>query len=126
MNAFDVLADALATVTVALTRPAAGRPPTRTLRAALYRHAFNSGRHAAWTDPAPARVLTWLARASLPVAQLSDPGVIRAAMDALTVRLDGGRAAAATVTRSARCSGQHRGPQPRSTRRPLPVPPRCG
>ena len=46
-------------------------------RAALYRHAFNSGRHAAWTDPAPARVLAWLARASLPVAQLSDPGVIR-------------------------------------------------
>ena len=79
------LADALATVTVALTRPAAGRPPTRTLRAALYRHAFNSGRHAAWTDPAPARALAWLARASLPVAQLSDPGAIRAAMDALTV-----------------------------------------
>ena len=93
------LADALATVTVALTRPTAGRPPTCTLRAALYRHAFNSGRHAAWTDPAPARVLAWLARASLPVAQLSDPGVIRAAMDALTVRLDGGRAAAATVSR---------------------------
>ena len=93
------LADALATVTVALTRPAAGRPPTRTLRAALYRHAFNSGRHAAWTDPAPARVLAWLARASLPVAQLSDPEAIRAAMDALTVRLDGGRAAAATVSR---------------------------
>ena len=93
------LADALATVTVALTRPAAGRPPTRTLRAALYRHAFNSGRHAAWTDPAPARALAWLARASLPVAQLSDPGAIRAAIDALTVRLDGGRAAAATVSR---------------------------
>jgi integrase len=93
------LADALATVTVALTRPTAGRPPTRTLRAALYRHAFNSCRHAAWTDPAPARALAWLARASLPVAQLSDPGVIRAAMDALTVRLDGGRAAAATVSR---------------------------
>ena len=37
------LADALATVTVALTRPAAERPPTRALRAALYRHEFNSG-----------------------------------------------------------------------------------
>src|SRR5258705_5671213 len=94
------LADALATVTVALTRPAAGRPPTRTLRAALYRHAFNSGRHAAWTDPAPARALAWLAPASLPVAQLSDPGAIRAAMDALTVRLDRGRPAAASGSRN--------------------------
>jgi hypothetical protein len=142
------LADALATVTVALTRPTAGRPPTRTLRAALYRHAFNSCRHAAWTDPAPARALAWLARASLPVAQLSDPGVIRAAMDALTVRLDGGRAAAATVSRKravfhdalgyavelgllpANPLGQVQwtAPRsaPRSTRRPLPVPPRCG
>jgi hypothetical protein len=48
------LADALATVTLALTRPASGRPPTRTLRAALYRHAFNPTRRATTTDPAVA------------------------------------------------------------------------
>ena len=93
------LADALATVTPALTRPTAGRPSARTLRAALYRHAFNSSRHAPGTDPAAARALGWLARASLPVTQLSDPGAIRAALDALTARLDGGRAAAATIAR---------------------------
>ena len=46
------LADALATVTLALTRPASGRPPARTLRAALYRHAFNPTRRATTTDPA--------------------------------------------------------------------------
>jgi hypothetical protein len=51
------LADALATVTLALTRPAAGRPPARTLRAALYRHAFNPTRRATTTDPAVARAL---------------------------------------------------------------------
>jgi integrase len=93
------LADALATVTPALTRPTAMRPPARTLRAALHRHAFNPQRRAGPMDPAEARALGWLARASLPVTQLSDPGAIRAALDTLTVRLDGGRAAAATVAR---------------------------
>jgi integrase len=93
------LADALATVTLALTRPAAGRPPARTLRAALYRHAFNPTRRATTTDPAVARALGWLARASLPVTQLSDPQVTRAALDALMLRLDGSRAAASTIAR---------------------------
>lgn len=93
------LADALATVTPALTRPTAGQPSARTLRAALYQHAFNSSRHAAGADPVAARALGWLARASLPVGRLSDPGAIRAALDALTLHLDGGPAAAATVIR---------------------------
>jgi hypothetical protein len=51
------LADALATVTLALTRPASGRPPARTLRAALYRHAFNPTQRATDMDPAVARAL---------------------------------------------------------------------
>ena len=93
------LADALATVTLALTRPASGRPQARTLRAALYRHAFNPTRRATTTDPAVARALGWLARASLPVTQLSDPRVTRATLDALMLRLDGSRAAASTIAR---------------------------
>jgi integrase len=93
------LADALATVTPALTRPTAGRPPASTLRAALYRHAFNPARRATDMDPAVARALGWLAQASLPVTQLSDPRVTRAALDALMLRLDDSRAAAATVAR---------------------------
>ena len=93
------LADGLATVTLALTRPASRRPPARTLRAALYRHAFNPTRRATTTDPAVARALGWLARASLPVTQLSDPRVTRAALDALMLRLHGSRAAASTIAR---------------------------
>jgi hypothetical protein len=93
------LADALATLTPALATPAAGRPAARTLHAALYRHVFNPTRRAAATDPAMARALGWLARASLPITQLSHPQVTRAALDALTVRLDGDRAAATTVAR---------------------------
>jgi len=93
------LADALATVTPALTRPTAMRPPVRTPHTALYRYAFNPGRRATATDPAPARALAWLAGVSLPVAQLEDPRITRAALDALTVRLDGGHAAATTIAR---------------------------
>ena len=93
------LADALATVTPALTGPVAGRPSARTLRAALYGHVFNPQRRAGPIDPTGARALGWLARASLPVRKLSEPQVVLGALDALTVRLDGSRAAAATVAR---------------------------
>ncbi len=91
------LADALATVTPALTRTAAERPPAAALRTALYQHAFNPARPVA--DAATARVLDWVQQASLPVARLADPMVLRQALDALTLRLDGGRAAANTVIR---------------------------
>src|SRR5271157_5387441 len=63
------LAGALATVTPALTRTAAGRLPAAALRTALYQHAFNPARPAA--DAATARVLDWVQQASLPVARLA-------------------------------------------------------
>ena len=92
------LAEALATVTPALTGPAPGRPPAAALRAALYGYAFNPARAAA-ADEATARVLAWAEKASLPVTRLADPLVLRPALDALTLRLDGRRAAANTITR---------------------------
>ena len=72
------LADALATVTPALTRPTATRPPVRTPHTALYRsissthstlyrYAFNPGRRATATDPAPARALAWLEGSHCPL-----------------------------------------------------------
>ena len=81
------LADALATVTPLLTRETGRRPPDRTLRAALYGHAFNPSRRS--RNPVTASAPAWLARASLPVSQLSDPHIIRAALDGLCTRLDG-------------------------------------
>src|SRR5215472_8473686 len=87
------MAEALATITPALTRPAAGRPPARALRAALYGHAFNPHRRHASVDPATGKALGWLERASLPIHQLQDPRIIQAGLDALAVRLDGHRAA---------------------------------
>lgn len=56
------VADALATVTPALTRPAAGRPDSRILRAGLYRHMFNPGPRTGAVDAEAARALTWLKR----------------------------------------------------------------
>jgi integrase len=44
-------------------------------------------------------VLAWAERTSLPVARLADPLVLRRALDAPTLRMDGSRAAANTITR---------------------------
>ena len=75
------------------------RPSAGMLRAALYGYAFNPQRRSLTPDPVIASTLAWLERTSLPVSQLSDPRVIRAALDGLCARLDGSRAAANTVSR---------------------------
>jgi hypothetical protein len=93
------LADALATVTPLLTRETGRRPPPGRLRAALYGHAFNARRRCGAPEPDTASSLAWVERASLPVSQLADPRVIRAALDGLCTRLDGSPAAASTITR---------------------------
>jgi len=69
------------------------------LRAALYGHAFNPAR--AGTDPGPpaTAALAWAWRHCLPLTALARPVVTRRVLDALALRLDGTRAAAATITR---------------------------
>jgi hypothetical protein len=92
-------AEALATVTPALTRPGArDRPDPHELRTVLYQHAFSPGRPAG-PGSAAALILDWAQQASLPVGCLSEPTVLRTAPEALTLRLDGGRAAANTIIR---------------------------
>jgi integrase len=93
------VAEALATVTPVLPRPdTRDRPDPRELRTALYQHAFNPARPAAAGSPA-AQILDWAQQASLPVGCLSEPAVLRTALEALTLRLDGTRAAANTIIR---------------------------
>lgn len=92
------VADALATVTPALCRAAPEPPRAADLRTALYKYAFNPA-HAASVDQQTAHILAWAQNASLPLARLADPLVLRRALDALTLRLDGTRAAANTITR---------------------------
>ena len=93
------LADALATITPLLARETSRRPPAGILRAALYGHAFNARRRSGAPGPDTASALAWAERASLPLSQLGDPRVIRAALDGLCTRLDGSPAAANTITR---------------------------
>jgi hypothetical protein len=69
------------------------------LRAALYGHAFNPPLRSRAPDPGTANALDWVEQASLPVSQLGDPRVVRAAMDGLWTRLDGSPAAVNTITR---------------------------
>jgi integrase len=93
------VADALATVTPALTRPdARRRPDPREMRTVLYQHAFNPVRPAEPGSLAE-QILDWAQQASLPVDSLSEPAVLRTALEALTFRLDGSRAAANTIIR---------------------------
>jgi hypothetical protein len=93
------LADALATVTPVLTRPGArDRPDPRELRTALYQHAFNPT-HPTGPGSTAAQILGWAQQASLPVGCLSEPAVLRSALEALTYQLDGSRAAANTIIR---------------------------
>jgi hypothetical protein len=90
------VAEALATITPAMTRAAPERPPTSQLRTALYQHAFSPARTPT-AGPETTRALAWAQQASLPVTRLADPQVLRRALDALTLRLDGSRAAANTI-----------------------------
>jgi len=63
----------------------------------LYQHAFNPARPAG-PGSAAAQILGWAQQASLPVGFLSEPAVLRTALEALTFRLDGRRPPAAANT----------------------------
>src|ERR1019366_2818037 len=95
-----------------LTRPdARDRPNPRELRTVLYQHAFNPARPAG-PGSAAAQILDWAQQASLPVGCLSEPTVLRTALEALTFRLDGSRAAANTIIR--KHASPHSAPTPRT------------
>ena len=94
------LADALATITPLLTREtAAGRQARHAARRLVRVRLQPPAARSRAPDPGIASTLAWLERASLPVSQLSDPRVIRAALDGLCTRLDGSPAAANTISR---------------------------
>ncbi|MBM9506815.1 site-specific integrase [Actinacidiphila acididurans] len=102
------IADALATVTMALVRPSSGQAPPA-LRRALLSWAFRMvrGRDGTWTprmkvEQAPAEVargLEWIARHSLSLAEAARPHRLRAVLAAVSRRMDGSEAAENTVRR---------------------------
>ena len=94
------IADSLATVTLALLSSTKSRPAATTLRAALYGWSFNARVRAAG-PPADEliRAERWVSANTRPVVDLADSAVLRPALDALALRMDGKPAAASTVSR---------------------------
>jgi hypothetical protein len=97
-------ADALATITPAMVKSRAGAPSTALLRRALYSWAYNRNR---WTSQPPSDVaaaLTWVERNSISVTELEeDKDMLRRALDALALKLNGQPAAPKTATRKRAC-----------------------
>ncbi|WP_420035082.1 tyrosine-type recombinase/integrase [Streptomyces sp. cg28] len=93
------LAEAMATVTPALVKDTKGMPDVRDVRTALYSWAFNVRRWDEEPPPEVAKTLAWFERKSLPTSALADRMKVRAALDALTKKLDGTTAAASSIRR---------------------------
>ncbi len=92
-------ADALATITPALVMDTKGAPTPALLRRALSCWAFNASGRLGEPPADIAAALDWIARKSVPMAQLEKSETVRAALEALALKLDGKPAAANTVTR---------------------------
>jgi hypothetical protein len=93
------LAEAMATVTPTFVKDTKGMPEARAVRHALYSWAFNKNR---WAEEVPddvAKVLDWFERKSLPTSALSERLLVRAALNALSKKLDGKTAAPGTISR---------------------------
>ena len=93
------IAEALTTVTVALTATTDGAPPPEDLRRALFRYAFNARAQLQEVPGEHFLALQWIERTSLPLSALGDASVLRQALSAMTVTLDGRAAAPSTVAR---------------------------
>jgi integrase len=93
------VAEALVTVTIALTAKERGVPEPRVLRQALFGWAFNPATRDQVPPPETAAALDWAERASLPVAELEDTAVVRRALAACARTLAGKAAARATQRR---------------------------
>ncbi|GGO49365.1 site-specific integrase [Streptomyces daqingensis] len=103
------IAESLAVVTPVLVTSRRGEPRAAVTRAALYQWAFRAVRSSegAWVsryvveEPPPEihAALDWIAARSVKVRELEDPALLRPALEALSLRLDGGKAAENTARR---------------------------
>ena len=93
------VAEALVTVTVALTGKEPGAPEPRVLRQALFSWAFNHATRDTSPPPEIAAALAWAERASLPVSALEDTANVRLALAACAKTLAGKPAAGSTQRR---------------------------
>ncbi|MET9133288.1 tyrosine-type recombinase/integrase [Streptomyces antibioticus] len=103
------IAEALSVITPTLVTTTRGAPDPKILRAALYQWAFRAvqgpdsqlvPRHQAEEPPQQiSDALSWLKAHSMKVKALEDPALLRPALDAMSRRMDGGKAAENTARR---------------------------
>ncbi len=93
------VAEALVTVTVALTSKEPGAPEPRVLRQALFNWAFNPATRDITPPPHIAAALDWVERASLPMTDLEETATVRLALAACARTLAGKAAAGSTQRR---------------------------
>lgn len=94
------VAQALIAVTPVMLTAGMDDDTALAVRSALLNWGFNTRRRDGPAQPVDVtRHLAWVARNSRPVADLARPDVIRAALDAVASKLDGGRAAGRTTHR---------------------------
>jgi integrase len=93
------LAEALATITPALVTSDRGAPDATSLRHALYTWSFNPSARATEPPEEIKHTARWIAGNTMGLTDLADAAVIRRALDALSVKLDGKAAAPATISR---------------------------
>ncbi|WP_367124770.1 tyrosine-type recombinase/integrase [Streptomyces phytohabitans] len=103
------IAEALAVVVPTLVTTRRGAPEPKVLRAALYQWAFRAvrgpdgflcARHTVEEPPNEIRAaLSWITERSMRVNALEDPALLRPALEALSLRMDGKKAAENTARR---------------------------
>ena len=93
------VAEALVTVTIALSDKEPGAPEPRVLRQALFPWAFNPATRDITPPPQIAAALDWAERASLPVTDLEETATVRLALGACAKTLAGKPAAGSTQRR---------------------------
>ena len=93
------VAEALVTVTIALSAREPGAPEGKVLRTALFAWAFNPATRDSTPLPHIAAALDWAERASLPVTDLEDTATVRLALGACATTLAGKPAAGSTQRR---------------------------
>ncbi|WP_234358905.1 hypothetical protein [Plantactinospora sp. BC1] len=94
----ESMTDALAAVTGLLIQDLPGRPDAALLRRALREYELPPAARQLDQPTEVIAALRWLGKASRPLPSLAEASVIRPALDALGLRMDG-RPAAATTTR---------------------------
>ncbi|SES20543.1 tyrosine-type recombinase/integrase [Actinokineospora terrae] len=98
-NSRKGVAETLANATVAMIEDARSRPDDKTIRRALNGWAFNCGRRDSQAPDDVTSALEWIAANTRPVASLGDAAHLRAMMAQISKKLDGKRAAPATIRR---------------------------